>query len=148
MTKKSYLCLLTLLPFYVMATSIKGIKADGDSKVFSLDDVMSIKVDNESNLAVYTKSGDVNGGFQEIKFSEEISSVEENKSDLAVKVYPNPVKSILYLVGADADTRFEIISTDGKVVMKGQGESVNVSNIASGQYVIVAGGKRVKFIKE
>lgn len=145
---KQFLLFMAMMPFCAMATSITGIKADGDTKVFNLDEVMSIKVDGESTLAVNTRSGDVNGGYQVIKFSETISKAEASKSDLAVKVYPNPVKSILYLVGADAETKFEVVSTTGKVVMKGQGESVNVSSLASGQYVIVCDNKSVKFIKE
>lgn len=146
--RKSLLCLLSLLPFYAFASTITGIKADGDTKVFSLDDVVSIKVDGESDLAVRSRSGEVDGGFQVIKFSEVISQMSDSKSDLAVKVYPNPVKSVLYLVGADANMKFEIVSATGNVVMNGQGESVNVSNLASGQYVIIAGNKSVKFIKE
>lgn len=146
--RKLFLLVMTLLPFYAMAITITGIKADGDSKVFSLEDVASIKVDDESSLSVRSKSGEVDGGFQVVKFSEVLSGVEDNKSDLAVKVYPNPVKNVLYLVGADAETKFEVVSASGKVVMNGNGESVNVSNLASGQYIIVAGGKSVKFIKE
>ena len=139
---------MSLLPFYAFATSITGIKADGDTKVFSLDEVTNIKVDGESALAVYTRSGDVNGGYSIIEFSGDDNKLFDSKSDLAVKVYPNPVKSILYLVGADAETKFEIVSTIGKVVMNGTGESVNVSNLAKGQYVIKVDNKSVKFIKE
>lgn len=146
--RKSLLLLLSFLPLFAMATSITGIKADGDSKVFSLDDVTNIKVENGSALAVYTRSGDVNGGFKIIEFSGDGNKLFDSKSNLAVKVYPNPVKSVLYLVGADSNTMFEIVSTSGKVVMKGEGESVNVSNLSSGQYIIVSGSKSVKFIKE
>ena len=146
--RKCLLFLLSLLPFYAFASTITGIKADGDTKVFNLDEVVSIKVDNESNLAVSTRSGEANGSYSIIEFSGNDNKLFVSKSDLAVKVYPNPVKSILYLVGADAETKFEIVSATGKVVMKGKGESVNVSNLASGQYVIICGNKSVKFIKE
>ncbi len=139
---------MSLLPFYAFASTITGIKADGDTKVFNLDEVTNIKVENGSALAVYTRSGDVNGGYSIIEFSDDDNKLFDSKSDLAVKVYPNPVKSILYLVGADAETKFEVVSTTGKVVMKGQGESVNVSNLAGGQYVIKLDNKSVKFIKE
>lgn len=145
---KKILLFLTMFPFCAFATLITGIKADGDTKVFSLNDVVSIKLDENSNLAVSSKSGNTDGGFKAVMFSEVKSQLSDVKSDLAVKVYPNPVKSVLYLVGADADTKFEIFSTTGNVVMKGEGESVNVSNLSSGQYIIVAGNKSVKFIKE
>ena len=139
---------MSLLPLYAFATSITGIKADGDSKVFSLDEVTNIKVDGESALAVYTRSGEVNGGYSKIEFSGDDNKLFDSKSDLAVKVYPNPVKNILYLVGADADTKFEVVSVMGQIVIKGKGESVNVSNLSSGQYIIKVDNKSVKFIKE
>ncbi len=136
------------MPFYAMATSITGIKADGDTKVFNLDDIVSIKVENESAFSVHSSAG-TDGGFKVIKFnSEEETGVADNQSAVSFKFYPNPVKNTLYLVGADAETKYEIVSATGKVVVKGQGESVNVSNLASGQYVIVCDGKSVKFIKE
>ncbi|MCQ2088192.1 MAG: T9SS type A sorting domain-containing protein [Bacilli bacterium] len=146
--RKSLLCLLSLLPFYAFASTITGIKADGDTKVFNLDEVTNIKVENGSALAVHTRSGDVKGGYSKIEFSGDDNKLFDSKSNYEIKVYPNPVKSILYLVGADAETKFEIVSTIGKVVMNGTGESVNVSNLAKGQYVIKVDNKSVKFIKE
>ena len=141
-------CLLSLLPFYAMSTSITGIRADGETKVFSLDEVVSIKVENESALQIRDRSGDVDGGFSVIKFSDVLLQASDIKSNPGIKVYPNPVKRVLYLVGADAETKFEVLSTFGKVVINGHGESVDVSALASGNYVIVAGDKSVKFIKK
>ena len=146
--KRVFFGLLTLLPFCVEASSITGIRADGETKIFSLDDVMSIKVGDGPSLSVRSKSGDVDGGFSVIKFLGDLSLASDSNSDLVIKVYPNPVKCILHLVGANDETVFKIVSTTGDVVMNGVGENVNVSALAGGQYVIIVGDKSVKFIKE
>lgn len=144
---RKLLIFMCLMPFYAIAGTITGIKADGNTKVFKLDDIVSIKVDNESAFSVRSSAG-VEGGFRVIKFNNEVTGVTDNQPSVSFMFYPNPVKDVLFLIGANAETKFEIVSATGKVVMRGKGESVNVSKLACGQYVIVCDGISVKFIKE
>lgn len=67
---RKFLIIMSLLPLYAMANKITGITADGDTKVFSLDDVVDIMVDDEPSLSVHSRNGAVDGGFETIMFSE------------------------------------------------------------------------------
>ncbi|MDR2206938.1 MAG: M12 family metallo-peptidase [Flavobacteriaceae bacterium] len=75
-----------------------------------------------------------------------VSDVE--KGDF--EIYPNPVKDILYIQGSGfKNSRFaEIYDASGKLVKTFSGNSVNVSGLPKGTYVLKTDGQTVKFIKE
>ncbi len=133
----------------MQAESLIGIRADKSEAVFAIDDVMSIKVSEADMMTVNKVNGEKSSNFSVVKFSKgALLGVDEAKSVMDIKVYPNPVKKIIYLVGADASTSISIVDINGKTVFDGVGESIDVEHLAKGMYVISAEGKRVKFIKE
>lgn len=147
--KKAISCLASLFAIAsLQAASLIGIRADENNVVFALNDVMSIKVSESDLMTVNTFNGESAGHFQAIKFSDMGANVENLNSDSNIKVYPNPVKNVLYLVGASESTLINIIDMKGKSVLTGNGESINVENLSKGMYIISAEGKSVKFIKD
>ncbi|MDR2204927.1 MAG: T9SS type A sorting domain-containing protein [Flavobacteriaceae bacterium] len=67
-----------------------------------------------------------------------------------ILVYPNPVKDVLYIQRFDSAQRdkAEIYDMSGKKVKTFNGNSVNVSNLQKGMYILKIDGQTVKFIKE
>lgn len=65
-----------------------------------------------------------------------------------VKLYPNPVKDILYISNTTAED-YKIFDMGGKLINSGKLErgSVNVSSLIKGAYMIQIGGTSKRFIK-
>ncbi|MGZ5284286.1 MAG: M1 family aminopeptidase [Kaistella sp.] len=69
----------------------------------------------------------------------------------AVKIYPNPVKDQLSVSGAHTDHQFEIFSLDGKLIKTGKyssGNTIDVSPLPKGVYLLKIQNQNLKFIKE
>jgi hypothetical protein len=66
--------------------------------------------------------------------SSSIETIVENN----VVLYPNPVKDILYIQAEQAIAKVEILSLSGQLVAQQNGDknSMNVSNLATGTYLI------------
>lgn len=68
-----------------------------------------------------------------------VAGIEEHEIQLAL--YPNPVQDLLYIQSETIFNRFNILTTDGKIVKSGKMEQVNqsyvdVSNFNAGVYLI------------
>lgn len=65
-----------------------------------------------------------------------------------IKLYPNPVKDILYISNTTAED-YKIFDMGGKLINSGKLErgSVNVSSLIKGAYMIQIGGTSKRFIK-
>jgi len=61
-------------------------------------------------------------------------------------IYPNPVSTVLNIAKEAKD--FRITDLAGNALMSGKGISVNVSELGTGLYILFAGDKAYKFIKE
>ena len=75
----------------------------------------------------------------------------DDVSNKEIKIYPNPVKDQLSVAGISKDESFEVYSVDGKLVKSGtlsSKNSVRVSAIPKGVYLLKIAGKNLKFIKE
>lgn len=70
----------------------------------------------------------------------------ENNYMENIQVYPNPTESNLNIVGYDGD--WMLIDASGKVVMQSQGNSVDISRLSQGLYVLKTGKVLTKIIKK
>ena len=72
--------------------------------------------------------------------------------DAKLAVWPSPATVTLNVAGTEAGDRISIFGIDGECKIQTKGESertvINVSSLASGVYVLVAGETSVKFIKK
>ena len=67
-----------------------------------------------------------------------------------MKLYPNPTTSQIKFSGITQKQSFEIYAMDGKMITKGwylPNESIDVSKLNNGDYIIVIDQQKFKFIK-
>ena len=79
------------------------------------------------------------------------SSLAVNKAtkDPNIKIYPNPVKDILYLEHQYTNHNFKLYGVSGKLLITGSGSQIDVSTLKKGVYLLkVENLKTIKFIKE
>ncbi len=63
-------------------------------------------------------------------------------------IYPNPVHDILTILGVDEGATYKIYSTSGTLITSGSGNTVNVSELAKGMYIIKIDSKQTVFVKQ
>ena len=79
---------------------------------------------------------------------------EESTPELAVKVYPNPVRDVLYISDLAQEASYRIVNVMGQEVQRGttQGEGIEVQNLAPGTYLLevstAEGSATKRFIKQ
>ena len=66
-------------------------------------------------------------------------------------VYPNPAEDYIKIEGLEANASYIIISANGAIVATGSdynGEYIDISNLASGTYLLRSGDNTLRFIKK
>lgn len=140
--------------FFEMPLPVKVTGTNGETAYLVLD--------NNSNNQSFSKP--LNFQVANVEFNYDYQIIEKNSTvafDPAlgtqsvrkedVILFPNPVKNELYLKGILKITEYEIYSADGKLVKKEKYDtrnSVNVSQLIPGIYIIKINGENLKFIKE
>ena len=80
-----------------------------------------------------------------------ISGIEDVKLAKLYEVYPNPTKASIFVNGTDIN-EVEILSLSGKSLLKSEEQSVNLSSLAQGTYLVQIRSKLgtvlMKIIKE
>lgn len=91
---------------------------------------------------------DVNNVNIAVKTSED-KPIDENSSSTEIRLYPNPVQSILTLTNT-SNEQYKIYDMSGRLVSEGNLESgtVNVNKLTNGTYVIQIGKFTKQFIKK
>lgn len=78
------------------------------------------------------------------------TSVETIESD-HIRIYPNPATTFLRISSdLNSDSRYQIFSIDGRLLMSGackQEETINISRLPKGLYLIKVDGKTFKISK-
>ena len=105
-------------------------------------------------LAFNVYAGD--GTIQSYKVSESLHLAISSISPTNIKIYPNPVKDILYIENATNKSEVSIFTTQGKLVKKkmivNSKNEIPVYDLSSGLYILIlkTGGTEVqsKFIKQ
>jgi len=82
-------------------------------------------------------------------FGEVYTGIEENATASNLQCYPNPVKDVLYVKGAQGNT-FTIVDASGRQVMDGKltGDIIDVHLLSSGVYCLKTESGSAMFIKE
>lgn len=78
-----------------------------------------------------------------------VAGVAANEKE-TVSLYPNPANNTLYVSNANQKGAYTIFDINGRMVIKSDAEALNVSNLASGVYVLKFDGSNVtaKFVKQ
>ncbi|MCL2597719.1 MAG: leucine-rich repeat protein [Paludibacter sp.] len=98
------------------------------------------------NATVWSSFGTIIGNEQLPCGTDNIETVETDN----ISIYPDPVKDELFIKIDYPIGMFEILNLQGKIVIKqySNGNSINVSSLPRGVYIIQIGDFRGKFIKE
>lgn len=115
----------------------------------------AVEVDFESGLNVFRVQNPKTGGpyIDAILYNELTTSIPKQNVDIAIALFPNPVSTELSISGAQQPI-WKVYSTDGAVLLNGEGNKVNVANLSKGIYFIRLYAKEqdkvhcYKFIKE
>lgn len=140
--------------FFEMPLPIKVTGTGGQTAFFALN--------NTSNNQLFSET--VTFPIASVEFNYEYQILEKNSTvtqdnilstaDFTVdefSLYPNPAKNEIHLKGLKKSVEYKIHSIDGKLVKKGTynpKESINISELIRGTYVIIINEKNIKFIKE
>lgn len=105
---------------------------------------------NFIRMEVLSSHGDTFIGFSEIAFSEGSTLSLPELSSKNIKLYPNPATDTIQLKGLNENVNYEVYSILGNPVLKGQvGEfdTINISKLQTGVYMIKIEDTTLKFIK-
>ena len=141
--------------FFEMPLPIKVVGTGGEVAYLVLDHILN----NQS----FAKA--VNFPVAAVEFNYENQIIQRNStvtkdatiltlSDTAkdaVKIYPNPARNNISVSGVANDQQYEIFSFDGKKIKTGKyssGETIDISRIPTGIYLLKISNQNLKFIKE
>lgn len=151
---------------------IKANQTQSDPSVSFFKMPLPIKVNGTNGEVAYLKLNNTSNGqsfvnpitFQvsSVEFNYEYQIIEKNSTvskdtgilathelvNNQISIYPNPVKEVLYINSNRQNEAVEIYTPDGKIVMHAQGNSIIVSALPKGSYLLKIGEKTIKFIKE
>lgn len=86
---------------------------------------------------------------QKIIFSEEVlTKVDDRSSGPSIQIFPNPTEESIKVVGLADGEPVKIYNMVGTLVLVSQSSVINVSHLADGQYLVVAGNSIIKLIKK
>lgn len=64
-----------------------------------------------------------------------------------IRIYPNPVQETLFIESAH-ETTYKIYDFNGRCLMSGEGNTINVSTLAKGTYLLQINNNTFKFFKQ
>mgnify|MGYP003477878640 CR=1 FL=1 len=82
-------------------------------------------------------------------FSEGVlTKVDDRSSGSSIQIFPNPAEETIKIVGLADGESVKIYNMVGTLVLVSQSSVINVSHLADGQYLVVAGNSIIKLIKK
>lgn len=154
MIKKTIFCLLFLSGIILCSAqvNVEVQLISSGTQSFSVSETGKIyfdngflMVDDGDNIPFSFPLSDI----RKILFSG-ATSVETIESD-HIRIYPNPATSFLRISSdLNSDSRYQIFSIDGRLLMSGvckQEETINISRLPKGLYLIKVDGKTLKISK-
>lgn len=140
--------------FFEMPLPVKVTGSNGETAFLVLE--------NTSNAQLFSKP--LNFQVVNVEFNYEKQIIEKNStvvfddalstesvSKNEVMLFPNPGSDRLNMKGIKKTADFEIFSTDGKLIRKGQyspSQTIDVSRLKVGVYFLKINAKSFKFVKE
>lgn len=138
--------------FFEMPLPIKVTDSNGEITYFVLNNTSN----NQSFEFPYTNTASnvqFNYEYQilennsTVTYDSTLNTNEIQKSE--IKLFPNPVKDILNISGLKPAQNFEIYSEEGRLLKKGtMTNSIKISELTKGNYILKINNKSFKFIKE
>ena len=147
------LCLCSGFLALAQTTTMVTLSADGRENSYSLALVQRIlfrENGKNSTMSIVHKGGEETSNVRRILFakSEDVPTSVEESGVAQVYAFPNPVTSMLYIQGIDADASLNVFSLTGSLVLQSSGTELNVSELPRGTYLLQIENQVIKFIKK
>jgi len=155
MNKKIFLFGVVLLMtgrlFAAEVPCLITVSADKNEKAYALTDVQRIVFENNTMTVKMKSASDVTG-IVALRFDSRELGIPGVKQEGGVFVFPNPVKTMLTVNGADVNAKINLYNLNGallKSILAQDGSTdVDVSSLPPGTYFLRVGEQTVKFIKQ
>lgn len=128
-----------------------AVSADGSKTTYALADIKRIEVNatyNSGEMTVVKTNKESQGGYKKILFAHDAPTSIDGIGEVSVYIFPNPVSNTLNIMGVDESATLAVYNLSGKCIMKENGNTLNVSSLSQGTYILQIDGKFVKFIKK
>ena len=128
-----------------------AVSADGSKITYALADIKRIEVNatyNSGEMTVVKTNKESQGGYKKILFAHDAPTSIDGIGEVSVYIFPNPVSNTLNIMGVDESATLAVYNLSGKCIMKENGNTLNVSSLSQGTYILQIDGKFVKFIKK
>ena len=154
--RKTLIGVFSLLScYFANAETILTVEyLDGKDAKEQMEKLSKIAFDNSGNMAFVYNNGDTKdfgilSNTQKIIFSEGVlANVDDRSSASSIHVFPNPTEESIKVVGLSDGESVKIYNLVGTLVLVSQSSEINVSHLADGQYLVVAGNSIIKLIKK
>ena len=128
-----------------------AVSADGSKTTYALADIKRIEVNatyNSGEMTVVKTNKESQGGYKKLLFAHYAPTSIDGIGEVSVYIFPNPVSNTLNIMGVDESATLAVYNLSGKCIMKENGNTLNVSSLSQGTYILQIDGKFVKFIKK
>ena len=128
-----------------------AVSADGSKTTYALADIKRIEVNatyNSGEMTVVKTNKESQGGYKKILFAHDAPTSIDGIGEVSVYIFPNPVSNTLNIMGVDESATLAVYNLSGKCIMKENGNTLNVSSLSQGTYILQIDGIFVKFIKK
>lgn len=128
-----------------------AVSADGSKTTYALADIKRIEVNatyNSGEMTVVKTNKESQGGYKKLLFAHDAPTSIDGIGEVSVYIFPNPVSNTLNIMGVDESATLAVYNLSGKCIMKENGNTLNVSSLSQGTYILQIDGKFVKFIKK
>ena len=130
------------------------VTADGKETAYVLTSVQRIEFAENNTMTAIMKgeTPDVVTDIVRLSFEARNLSKVKTISTSFMAVFPNPVKTMLTVTGADAGSKIGLYSVNGtllkSILAQDKPTDIDVSSLESGTYFLRSGTKTIKFIKQ
>lgn len=154
--RKTLIGVFSLLScYFANADTILTVEyLDGKDAKEQMEKLSKIAFDNSGNMTFVYNNGEskdfgILSNTQKIIFSEGVlTNVDDRSSASSIHVFPNPAEETIKVVGLADGESVKIYNMVGTLVLVSQSSVINVSHLADGQYLVVAGNSIIKLIKK
>lgn len=128
-----------------------AVSADGSKITYALADIKRIEVNatyNSGEMTVVKTNKESQGGYTKLLFAHDAPTSIDGIGEVSLYIFPNPVTNTLNIMGVDESASLAVYNLSGKCVIKDKGNTVDVSTLSQGTYILQINEQYVKFIKK
>lgn len=138
-------------------TQLKVIELSANETAYELAKVQHLDFTSNNEFSIIGKNGQTitkkaYGDTKAIVFSTTIAGTGATSNDASVQIFPNPTQNALHIRGVEKNCNISIFNNQGQTIYSntagGDDHIIEVADFEKGIYLLKAGNKVVKFVKE